>query len=207
MAQPVMHEIRIINADPPVDPKHMIIWLDKHIGLPDECILLKCSLFLAIDPTTGLFERNLNKDDIDRSIRLDATLLVRLDDVEFLFQAFVDVEKCFHAIESNLKKRRIFFITSGSKGRIIVPSLMSNFSDTFIPNYRMYIFCANTIMRQVEGFPEPTNDWVLDFLSNILMLDHQMTYLFAWYQILLNTFSQKHNVLTLHNSLMMPINT
>jgi hypothetical protein len=173
MARPVMPQIRSINEDEISGPKHIIIWLDKHIGKPEECILLKCTLFLAVDPTTGLYERNLNQDDLDRSILLNATLLVQLDNVEFMFQAFVDVEKCFEAIEKHRLKRRIFFITSGSKGRIIIPSLMINFPDTFVPNYRMYIFCANTLMVPVEGVDAPTNTWALNFLENILMMNHQ----------------------------------
>jgi hypothetical protein len=125
-----------------------------------------------MDPTTGLYERNLNQDDIDRSIRHNASLLVCLDEVEFMFQAFVDIEKCFETVEANLHKR-IFFITSGSKGRIIIPGIMTNFSDIFVPNYRMYIFCSNTNMRSVDGCAAPTNAWALDFLANILMLNHQ----------------------------------
>jgi hypothetical protein len=50
---------------------------------------------------------------------------------------------------------------------------MTNFPETFVPNYRMYIFCANMIMRSVDGFPAPSNTWALEFLANILMLDHQ----------------------------------
>jgi hypothetical protein len=172
MAQPVMHQVHPVNVDQTGYPDHFVMWLDKHIGKPEECVLLKCSLFLAVDPTTGLYERMLNQDDINRSIRLNTSFLVRLDEVEFLFQAFVDVEKCFETIEANLHKR-IFLITSGSKGRIIVPSVMTNFPDTFVPNYRMYIFCANTIMRSVDGCAKPTNTWALDFLANILMLNHQ----------------------------------
>jgi hypothetical protein len=172
MAQTVMHQVRPVIVDQINYPNHFIVWFDKHIGKPDECVLLKCSLFLAIDPITGLYERNLNKDDIERSIRDNASLLVYLDEVKFMFQAFVDIEKCFETIKANLHKR-IFFITSGSKGRIIAPSLMTNFPDTFVPNYRMYIFCANMIMRSVDGFAAPTNTWVGDFLANILMIDHQ----------------------------------
>src|SRR5690348_12456282 len=100
------------NVNQTNDPNNFIIWLDKYIGKPEECILLKSSFFMTMDPTTGLYERNLNKDDIDRSVAFDAALFVRLEEVEFKFQAFVDIEKCYETIKSNLNKR-IFFITSG----------------------------------------------------------------------------------------------
>ena len=74
-------------------PNYMIIWLDKHIGSPKECVFLKSAFFMTLDPTTGLFERDLNKDDIDHSICMETPVFVRLDDVEFIFQAFVDIEK------------------------------------------------------------------------------------------------------------------
>jgi len=172
MAQANTQGVRPVTIEQTSDPKHFIIWLDKHIGKPEECVLLKCSLFMTMDPTTRLFERNLNQDDIDRSIRFDAALSVRLDDVEFMFQVFVDVEKCYETIKNNLDKR-IFFITSGSKGQIIVPSLVANFEGAFGPNNRIYIFCANTLMTAVEGVDPPTNTWVLNFLEYILMFNHQ----------------------------------
>jgi hypothetical protein len=139
MAQGDVHEVRPVSINPTDEPNNFIVWLDKHIGKPDECILLKCSLFMTMEPTTGLFERNLNKNDIDHSICFDAALFVSLDDVKFKFQAFVDVEKCYETIKNNLEKR-IFFITSGSKGQIIVPSLVANFAGIFGPNNRIYIF-------------------------------------------------------------------
>lgn len=157
-----------INSDPNI----FIIWLDKHIGKPDECILLKRSFFMTMDPRTGLYERSLQKDDIDNSIQYDVRLLIQLDEVEFLFQAFEDVEKCFLTIEKN-RSKRIFFITSGSKGRIIIPSLIANFPETFVHEYWMYIFCANMNMVSAPHLAAPTNTWALNFIERVLMFDHQ----------------------------------
>ncbi|CAF1446686.1 unnamed protein product [Rotaria magnacalcarata] len=172
MEQAGMHVNNSTNEHRNNNPNHFIIWLDKHIGKPDECILLKCSLFMAIDPTTGLYEKQLNKDDIDQSILCEASLLVRLDEVEFMFQAFEDVEKCFLTIEKS-RHKRIFFITSGSKGRMIVPSLIKNFPGTFVKDYWIYIFCANMNMAAVANAEPPTNTWALEFLDHVLMFNHQ----------------------------------
>jgi hypothetical protein len=171
MAELPISNVRPVDEEEANTPNHMIIWLDKHIGEARECVLLKSSFFLAIDPTTGLFERNLNQDDIDRSICLNASLLVRLDEVEFMFQAFVDIEKCYETIHKN-RKKRIFFITSASKGKIIIPSLVTLYPDIFPPDNPIYIFCANLLMKSVGGVEAP-NVWLQEFIENVLPFDHQ----------------------------------
>ncbi|CAF1092369.1 unnamed protein product [Rotaria sordida] len=62
---------------------------------------------------------------------------------------------------------------SGSKGRIIVPSLVANFPETFVVGHWMYIFCANMNMVYVKGAEPPTNTWALQYLDHVLMFDHQ----------------------------------
>jgi len=172
MAQADTHEVPSVNEEESKKPNHMIIWLDKHIGKPDECVLLKTSFFMAMDPTTDKYERVLNKDDLDHSIRNDVPILVELDKVDFMLQAFVDVEKCFETIEKN-RHKRIFFITSGSQGEIIVPRLISNFPETFVPNYWIYIFCAKMNMITTAGAGDPTNDWAFDYEDHVSMHNHQ----------------------------------
>lgn len=157
------------------DPNQFIVWCDKYIGRPDECISLKSSFILAMDPTTGFFERTLCLNDIDRSIRSEARMFVRIDDVDYWFQAFDDVEKCFNVIEKNIKLNKyIILITSGSKGKFLIPALKASFPDTFIKGYPMYVFCANMIMHPV-GDIQPTNTWATsyDYENNILMFDHE----------------------------------
>jgi hypothetical protein len=153
-------------------PNIFIIWLDEHIGKSEEYIIWKSSFFMTMDPTTNLYERKLNKDVIDESIRNEVCLYVQLDQVEFMFQAFVDIEKCFLAIEKN-RTKRIILITSGSKGRIIIPALVVNFRDTFVPGYLIYIFCAKMNMITTEGAGDPTNEWAFDYLDHVSMHNHQ----------------------------------
>jgi len=172
MAQSDTHKVLSVNEEETKKPNRMIIWLDKHIGKSDQCILLKASFFMAMDPTTRLYETVLNKDHINDSIRKDEPILVELDKVDFMLQAFDDVGKCYEAIEKN-RHKRIFFITSGSKGAIIVPRLISNFPETFVPNYWIYVFCAKMNMIATEGAGDPTNDWALDYEDHVLMHNHQ----------------------------------
>ncbi|UJR20469.1 hypothetical protein I4U23_023598 [Adineta vaga] len=154
-----------------VEPNHFIIWLDKHIGQPNECVMLKHSFILAMNPTNGLYEQTLEIDDTDRSLATNTAILVRIDNVEFMFQIFDNVEKCFEVIEKNLHKR-IFLITSGSKGKILIPSLKINFPEMFGEDNSMYVFCSNMNMVQVNDV-RPTNAWAMHFLDDILMYNHQ----------------------------------
>ncbi|CAF1661150.1 unnamed protein product [Adineta ricciae] len=155
------------------DPNQFIAWCDKHISQPEECIMLKATFMLALDPTTRLYERILQIDDINRSICLNAPILVRMDEVEYWFQAFDNTEKCFDAIEKNIAlNKHITLITSGSKGKILIPALKANFPNTFIDGYWMYVFCANMNMCSV-GDIHPTNEWALNYEKNILMFNHE----------------------------------
>ena len=154
----------------PARPNYLLIWLDKYIGRPHEYLLLKRHFFMTTDPTTGNTV-DLADAHIRRSIREGEALPLQLDQVQFSLRAFDNVETCFAAIENNLDKR-IFFITSGSKGKIIVPSLVAHFPCTFVTNHFMYIFCGNMNMSQVDDV-EPTNDWALGFTDHVLMYDHQ----------------------------------
>jgi len=172
MAQSDTHEIASVNVEESKKPNRIIIWLDKHIGKPEECILLKASFLMAMDPTTRLYETVLNKDHINDSIRKDEPILVELDKVDFMLQAFDDPGKCFEAIKNN-RHKRIFFITSGSKGEIIVPRLISNFPETFAPNYCIYVFCAKMNMITTAGAGDPTNDWAFDYEDHVSMHNHQ----------------------------------
>ncbi|CAF3816297.1 unnamed protein product [Adineta steineri] len=172
MSQTVSPVIPPSNDQPElVYPNHFIIWLDQHIGQRDEYNKLKRSFTRAMNPTNRLYESTLENDDIDRSIRLNAPLFVQLDDVEFMFQAFNDIEKCFDTIEKNLDKR-IFLITSGSKGKFLIPSLVIHFPKIFKEGNWMYVFCANMNMVQV-GDIKPTNAWAMHYLDRILMFDHE----------------------------------
>jgi hypothetical protein len=159
------------NAEVSVRPNTFIVWLDKYIGEDEEYKMLKSSFFFAMNATTGLYDRSLTKDDIDNSILANIPLMVELGQVKHIFQAFDNVEKCFETIEKNLDKH-IFFITSGSKGKIIIPSLVINFPQTFVPEHWMYVFCGNMNMIQVADVV-PANTWALNFLDRIVMFDHQ----------------------------------
>ena len=152
------------------EPNHLIIWLDQYIGQANEYLFLKRAFFMTNDPTTG-YAVYLTEKDIDHGIRSGEAIPVQLDQVQFMLRAFDTVEKCFEAIENNLDKR-LFFITSGTKGRIIVPALVAHFPDKFTDAAPMYIFCGNTNMIQV-GDVAPVYEWALDYSNHLLMIPHE----------------------------------
>ncbi|CAF3393465.1 unnamed protein product [Rotaria sp. Silwood2] len=165
--------IRVERPDPQDGsgiPNHLIIWLDKFIGKANEYYLLKRAFFMTTDPTTG-YVQDLKQEDIDHSIRLNEAISVRLDGIQFMLRAFDTVDNCFEAIENNFDKR-LFIITSGSKGRILLPALTTHFQEKIKQNYPVYIFCGNMNMVQV-GDVVPTNEWVWDFQDYALMFNHE----------------------------------
>ncbi|CAF0880880.1 unnamed protein product [Adineta steineri] len=129
------------------NPNHMIIWLDQTIGDPEKCIPLKKAFSSQADPKN---ETPVKLRDKDYAGILDIVgpVSVAFEGVEFLFAAFTNVESCIECFEQNQDKR-IFFITSGSMGEIIIPQIISKFANIFTnpetdESYNsIYIFCLN----------------------------------------------------------------
>jgi len=170
MATSTAHVQRPAAQDGTGTPNHLLIWLDRYIGVPNDYLLLKRAFFMTTDPTTG-YEVSLTEMDIDHSIRTREAIFVHLEGIQFMLRAFNTVDDCFEAIENNLDKR-IFFITSGTKGRIIVPALVAYFRDKFTDVRPMYIFCGNMNMITV-GDVTPAHSWALDYVDHLLMFNHQ----------------------------------
>ena len=170
MAASTVCVVRPPAGDGTGTPNHLLVWLDQHIGISGEYLLLKRAFFMTVDPTTG-YEVSLSEKDIDNSMRTREAIPVRLDGIQFTLRAFNTIDDCFEAIEENLDKR-IFFITSGTKGRIIVPALIAYFRDKFTKVCPMYIFCGNMNMITVGDVP-PAHEWALDYVDHLLMFNHQ----------------------------------
>lgn len=151
-------------------PNHLIIWLDKFIGKFNEYLLLKRSFFMTIDPTTGCAV-SLTEKDINHSIQANQPIIVLLNGVQFMLRAFTHVDDCFEAIENNIDKR-LFIITSGTKGRILVPALKTYLHEELKRNYPMYIFCGNMNMVAQHDVPA-THAWALDFEDDLIMFVHE----------------------------------
>ncbi|UJR08199.1 hypothetical protein I4U23_012472 [Adineta vaga] len=156
MEEPGMRVVRPANTDGTINPNHLIIWLDKHIGKSNQCALLKREFFMISDPTTNC-DRELQNKDIDNNICSNDVMPVKVDGVQFVLRTFDDPSKCYEAIKNNQDKY-LFFITSGSKGKIIVPQLVSKFQLKLLREHNIYVFCGNMNMTTTPGAEEPTND-------------------------------------------------
>jgi hypothetical protein len=151
------------------DPDHMIIWLDMHIGDPNEYQHLKTSFASTLDPKNETPAKLIDRD-YDTILHEEGPRHVMFEGVRFLLAAFANVERCIECFERNQHKR-ILFITSGSMGKLAVPRILERFRHTFTDpvtdeSYMsMYVFCHN-IEYQMH--------WALEFSDYIQIFNHEV---------------------------------
>jgi hypothetical protein len=153
------------NQDPE-KPNHMIFWLDAHIGNPTEYIHLKKAFGSNTDPRHETWTMLPDKD-FDAMIAAGAAVTVTFEGVVFLLQAFNNEDACLAAFEQNQDKR-IFFITSGSMGKEIVPKIIERYRPIFTdkvtdqPYPSVYVFCLHI---------EYHLKWAMDYIQYVQMFD------------------------------------
>ncbi|CAF1106026.1 unnamed protein product [Rotaria sp. Silwood1] len=155
------------NYDYPT-PGHLIIWLDTHIGRPNECKKLKEAFASNMDPRNQTWTM-LTDPDYDNLLRSNEARPVHFAGVPFLLLAFDDLTRCYESFEQN-KDKHIYFITSGTMGKDIIPRLIANYEQLFkdpITNnsyYSIYIFCGNT---------EYHLDWLYEVRGYVQVFNHE----------------------------------
>jgi hypothetical protein len=155
------------NYDNPI-LDHMIIWLDDHIGKPTEYQLLKKAFASNLDPRYEICTM-LTDRDIDNLLRTGDIMPVHFAGVPFHLLAFDNPIRCYEAFE-HYKNKHIYFITSGTLGKYIVPMLIENhkllFTDpvTQEPYNSIYIFCGNTEFHY---------DWLIKFQEYLQPFNHE----------------------------------
>ncbi|CAF1401038.1 unnamed protein product [Rotaria sordida] len=111
---------------------HRIIWLDAFIGQDGECHSFKRMFCTVLDPNSQY------GNELDIFI-----CALNANAVPFIF---VDtIEKAIHEIKINNDKQ-IIFISSGSLGQRIIPSISSTYPNV----YSFYLFCG--LMTNYVGF-------------------------------------------------------
>jgi len=147
---------------------HMIIWLDDHIGKAGEYQRLKNAFASNLDPRCQTWTM-LTDPEIDNLLRTGEAIPVRFAGVLFHLLAFDNPIRCYHAFE-RYKDKHIYFITSGTLGKYIVPMLIENYKQLFIDPitkrsyYSIYIFCGNT---------EYHYEWLFDALEYAQTFNHE----------------------------------
>ncbi|CAF0855779.1 unnamed protein product [Rotaria sordida] len=173
------HNTTVSHED---NPNHIVIWLDKHIGEPGTHEHLKKTFGIQTDPKSetrvALVDRDyedFRRAERSLSIHLEDPLLVHHEgslpvhpeSVYFLLSTFTNIENCLNCFEHN-RNKRIFFITSGSLGREVVPIVLERFKETFTdpvtkePCMSIYVF-SNNMADDI--------DWGLHYQDYIQMFD------------------------------------
>lgn len=158
------------SAIPPYEdePDHMIIWLDQHIGDPTRCQQLKKAFSTNVDPQNPLPVALFDEDRLE-TLFLEEPVPVHFEGVHFLLAAFTDIPSCIRCFERNQNKR-IFFITSGTRGERAIPAILESFKETFTdPDTDeaypfIYIFCFDKIH---------TAEWAIDYIDYVHIFDHE----------------------------------
>jgi len=133
-----------------------VVWLDSHIGEPMNNLDLKRKFIKELQSLPSESENDTLEEDISY---LTPHVLYELQDEAFALKLFSNEALCLKFIIFNAN-RDIFFITSGSSGKSIVPKIAS------LQQIRaIYIFCGN-ISHHTE--------WAGDYVDNITaILEHQ----------------------------------
>ncbi|CAF1162497.1 unnamed protein product [Adineta steineri] len=141
---------------------HMIVWLDQNIASADCCRQLKKAFSTTINPENRI-STNIDELDIcnlirENSINEQTSFL----EVPFIFRLFSDVEPCLEFLIENARKKRIFFLTSGSLGEKIVPKILDEHQEIFqdennkLYEDSIYIFCADMVKH---------GQWAIEYLE------------------------------------------
>jgi hypothetical protein len=162
-----------VNMEAPYDHDypsldHIIIWLDDYIGKVGEYQKLKKAFASNLDPRSQTWT-SLTDPDFDNLLRSGELMPVRFAGVPFHLLAFDNPIRCYEAFE-RYKDKHIYFITSGTLGKYIVPMLIENYRQLFIDpvtqnSYRsIYIFCGHT---------ESHYDWLYDIREYLEVFNHE----------------------------------
>jgi hypothetical protein len=137
---------------------HVTVWVDKYIGADDSYGTLKSTFDNNIQVLKSHNTTEKNIDD-DSMICSDPEMLKKLSDDCYCLKYFCEIAKALEFIHQSGNKK-IFFISSGTIGRQIVPQIAD------LPQIKgIYIFCMD-ISKQV--------DWAGEYAEQIsAMLVHQ----------------------------------
>ena len=137
---------------------HVTVWIDQHIGEENAYGTLKSKFD---DHIQVLKSNNAVEDEIDDDSLsyADQDMLRKLSDEVYCLKYFSTVETGLDFIHKNAGKK-IFFVSSGTIGKIIVPKIED------LPQIQgIYIFCGDISCH---------TEWAGDYADKITaMLEHQ----------------------------------
>jgi len=143
-----------------VKPDHIIIWLDKNMGVPENNI-----------PSRAILDENAT---LDRP--LESEYSAEIDDLIFRFnpelkekkfedliksplRMFIDESECIKCINDSIQaNKKVFLITSGQMGKLIVPKIYDKLSGS------IYIFCGQINLHE---------EWTKPYQNGIEIYDDE----------------------------------
>ena len=137
-----------------------IIWYDLHIGKKGECEAMKMDFIMKLIETAALPPSRYDPeiDGCAMQTRHHGPPISYFDDEERLLQA----------LEARTLLRKVYFITSGSLGKEIVPKI----GEAKLKVYEYYIFCGK-MMEYTEWAQECREDGLrikmFDFETDLLI--------------------------------------
>lgn len=133
-------------------PNFIIIWLDQYIGLLRTHLELKTTVSEQLDPEKVL-PTSPSEKNIDMLIQFHENIEENFKRIPKNLQMFSEVNECLKCIEENYKIKKIFFITSGSMGKLIAGDIIQKYSAL----EKIYVFC---------GYYKAHVEWADDCLDN-----------------------------------------
>ena len=137
---------------------HITVWIDKHIGVNNTYDEFKAKFNnnVQVLQSNNTME---NEIDDDTTLCVDSDMFRKLSDEVYCLKYFSTIEKGLEYINNNLQKK-IFFISSGSIGEMVIPRIVD------LPQIQgIYIFCGNI---------EYHSKWADPYANNIsAILVHQ----------------------------------
>ncbi|CAF1630207.1 unnamed protein product [Didymodactylos carnosus] len=100
---------------------HLTIWLDRYICRPGEYTALKNRFQNVIQPLNTLNSEEAEVDEWTTTF-LDPEMLNKLKDTVYCLKPFFEIHTCLEFIYEN-KDKKVFFISSGSMAKFIVPQI------------------------------------------------------------------------------------
>jgi hypothetical protein len=137
---------------------HITVWIDQYIGEENTYANFKSKFDDNIQVLQSNSLAEIEIDD-DSMVCSDPEMLKKLSHDVYCLKYFSSIDKALEYIHQNPDKK-IFFISSGTIGRIVVPKIAD------LPQiHGIYIFCANISLQ---------TDWAGDYADKInAMLEHQ----------------------------------
>ncbi|CAF1191396.1 unnamed protein product, partial [Didymodactylos carnosus] len=135
---------------------HLTVWLDKYTDAPWRNCPLAAVFQRFIQPLNTLSEEEA---EFDYPI-IDSGFLEKLKHCAYCLKPFSEVDACLAFIRKN-RDKKIFFISSGTMGKLIVPQIAG-----WPQIHGIYIFCGS--------IKQHAQCWAMDYVEYIsAMLDHQ----------------------------------